>query len=294
VFRLDRARLDTARPALTPEQEQLLPLIDGSRDVHGLIEITDLAEFSVGKALFGLITAGFATRVERRTALRHLDYRELLAYVVREAEFADAEKRRIAARHIADCATCTQRLKTIHVRRTGAVPAFSTHAGPDGAAGTAVAAATPAPAAVEHRAGDRRTSDDRRADERRQAERRRVRSEEWERPGRDRRSGRDRRAESRRVSERRLAAAGGRRGGGPRHRSTTTLAQSRTPVHRPPSHPSPERGLGGPQARYRGQDPAQARGRDSGVSRGARRREPAAGERGHGARGHAATRAKGP
>jgi len=206
VFRLDRAHLDAAQATLTPEQEQLVPLIDGSRDVNGLIEVTGLEEFSVGKALFGLITAGFATRVERRASMRHLDYRELLAYVVREAEFTDPEKRRAAARHIADCATCTQRLKTIHVRRTGTIPTFSglpeSHPShddadepPEGPTATATLA---------------RGGDARRAEDRRQGERRTVQSAEWERPGRDRRTGGDRRAEGRRVAERRAPHIGDR------------------------------------------------------------------------------------
>jgi hypothetical protein len=204
VFQLDRAHLDTAQATLTPEQEQLVPLIDGSRDVNGLIEVTGLEEFAVGKALFGLITAGFATRVERRASMRHLDYRELLAYVVREAEFADPEKRRAAARHVADCATCTQRLKTIHVRRTGTIPTFS--APPESPASRDDAGEPPeGPAATatlargdERRAGERRSGDERRAEDRRHGERRTVQSAEWERPGRDRRSGGDRRAEGRR------------------------------------------------------------------------------------------------
>jgi len=56
--------------------------------------------------------------VERRSHVRHLEYRELLAYVVREAEFADPVLRKEAARHIVDCAQCAERLRTIHVRQT--------------------------------------------------------------------------------------------------------------------------------------------------------------------------------
>ena len=40
----------------------LLPLLDGSRDVQQVIDDSGLVEFEVGKALFGLITAGFAHR----------------------------------------------------------------------------------------------------------------------------------------------------------------------------------------------------------------------------------------
>ena len=51
-------------PELSAEQQQLVPLLDGTRDVqHLVIDESGLVEFEVGKALFGLITAGFAHRV---------------------------------------------------------------------------------------------------------------------------------------------------------------------------------------------------------------------------------------
>lgn len=68
IFEVDRARLNAARVELTAEQELILPLVDGQRSVRGLAESTGLGEFDVGKALYGLIQAGFATRVGRRTA----------------------------------------------------------------------------------------------------------------------------------------------------------------------------------------------------------------------------------
>jgi Flp pilus assembly protein TadD len=43
-------------------------LINGTRDVRQLIDDSGLVEFEVGKALFGLITAGFAHRVGTSTA----------------------------------------------------------------------------------------------------------------------------------------------------------------------------------------------------------------------------------
>ncbi len=63
VFELDRRRLAANDPTLTAEQQALLPLIDGRRDVHGLVDESGLVEFEVGKALFGLATAGFLHRV---------------------------------------------------------------------------------------------------------------------------------------------------------------------------------------------------------------------------------------
>jgi tetratricopeptide (TPR) repeat protein len=65
VFDLDRARLAENSAALTPEQETLVRLLDGKRDVTGLIDESGLGEFDVGKALYGLATAGFVHRVGR-------------------------------------------------------------------------------------------------------------------------------------------------------------------------------------------------------------------------------------
>jgi len=209
VYRLDREHLSASDVTLDDDQKHLLPLIDGSRDVTGIIELSGMSEFDVGKALFGLIAAGFAQVVERRTITRHLDYRELLAYVVREAEFADPEQRRAAARHIADCVSCTERLKTIHVRRSSTMVAP-----PAASAAPAAPAPPPTPptspasgriqAASDRRHEERRSGEERRSDERRHGERRRVRSAEWERPGVDRRGGGDRRGGERRVVDRRL------------------------------------------------------------------------------------------
>ena len=63
VFDVDRARIDQSEVELTSQQEVLLPLIDGRRDVTALIEESGLGEFDVGKALYGLATAGFLQRV---------------------------------------------------------------------------------------------------------------------------------------------------------------------------------------------------------------------------------------
>jgi len=63
VFDLDRERLGGSEATLTPEQDQLVPLIDGRRDVTALIDASGMGEFNVGKALYGLQTAGFLHRV---------------------------------------------------------------------------------------------------------------------------------------------------------------------------------------------------------------------------------------
>jgi tetratricopeptide (TPR) repeat protein len=65
VFALDRQRLDESAVAMTAEQETLVPLIDGDRDVAALVEESGLGEFEAGKAVYGLLTAGFLHRVGR-------------------------------------------------------------------------------------------------------------------------------------------------------------------------------------------------------------------------------------
>ena len=66
VFSLDRSKLMLNRDPLSPEQEGLLPLIDGHRDVTGLIRDSGLGEFEVGKALYGLLNANFLLPVGRK------------------------------------------------------------------------------------------------------------------------------------------------------------------------------------------------------------------------------------
>ena len=62
IFTLERARLDGAGVTLSAQQQQLVPLLDGTRDVQQVVEDSGLVEFEAGKALYGLITAGFAHR----------------------------------------------------------------------------------------------------------------------------------------------------------------------------------------------------------------------------------------
>ncbi len=62
IFAVEKG-IGESESTLSPEQQRLLPLLDGSRDVQRLVEESGMVEFEVGKALFGLITAGFAHRV---------------------------------------------------------------------------------------------------------------------------------------------------------------------------------------------------------------------------------------
>jgi tetratricopeptide (TPR) repeat protein len=66
VFELDRQK-PVEGIELSDEQRKILPLVDGRRSVQELIDESGMVEFDVGKALFGLIQAGFAHPVGRRT-----------------------------------------------------------------------------------------------------------------------------------------------------------------------------------------------------------------------------------
>lgn len=66
VFRRDPELSGSVEAELTEEQRRLLPLLDGPRSVHDLVEESGLVEFEVGKALFGLIQVGSIHPVGRR------------------------------------------------------------------------------------------------------------------------------------------------------------------------------------------------------------------------------------
>ncbi|HEU4698072.1 MAG TPA: DUF4388 domain-containing protein [Gemmatimonadales bacterium] len=63
IFAVDPAHVGASDAALSPQQQQIIPLLDGERDVQQVVEDSGLVEFEVGQALYGLITAGFAHRV---------------------------------------------------------------------------------------------------------------------------------------------------------------------------------------------------------------------------------------
>ncbi len=68
IFTADHDRLAISEASLTDAQQRILPLLDGTRDVNRVIEDSGLGEFEVGKALYGLITAGFVHRAGRTAA----------------------------------------------------------------------------------------------------------------------------------------------------------------------------------------------------------------------------------
>jgi tetratricopeptide (TPR) repeat protein len=67
LYDVEKERIDAAALELTAEQQQMLPLLDGTRTVAEIADQTGLSEFDTGKALYGLVQAGFAHRVGRKT-----------------------------------------------------------------------------------------------------------------------------------------------------------------------------------------------------------------------------------
>ena len=99
VFSTDRQKLTANRDSLTPEQEALMPLIDGHRDINALIRDSALGEFEVGKALYGLINAAFLQPVGRKRTTPTLprnasppERRELAAALYRAGMHEEAER----------------------------------------------------------------------------------------------------------------------------------------------------------------------------------------------------------
>ncbi len=62
IFSADPSRVADSDVTLSAEQERIVPLLDGTRDVQQVMEESGLVEFQVGKAIYGLLAAGFAHR----------------------------------------------------------------------------------------------------------------------------------------------------------------------------------------------------------------------------------------
>ena len=71
VFEVDRTKAMSTDVELTEEQTVVIDLIDGRRDVQGIVDASGLVEFEVGKALYGLMSAGFVHKVGRTAAASH-------------------------------------------------------------------------------------------------------------------------------------------------------------------------------------------------------------------------------
>ncbi len=63
IFSVDMEHVGQSDVTLSQAQLQILPLLDGTRDVQQVVEDSGLVEFECGQALYGLIAAGFAHRV---------------------------------------------------------------------------------------------------------------------------------------------------------------------------------------------------------------------------------------
>lgn len=62
IFSADPSHVAGSDVTLSPAQERILPLLDGTRDVRQVMEESGMVEFQVGKAIYGLLAAGFAHR----------------------------------------------------------------------------------------------------------------------------------------------------------------------------------------------------------------------------------------
>jgi len=147
VYSIDRSRLTMNRDKLTAEQEALLPLIDGHRDINGLIRDSGLGEFEVGKALYGLLNASFLLPVGRKRTTPTLprnatpsERRELASALYRAGMHDEADREfRSLIEEIPDSAASFH-LGLIALRRgewAAAVNAFMT-AAPNAASKTAL------------------------------------------------------------------------------------------------------------------------------------------------------------
>ncbi len=138
VYSIDRPRLTSNRDSLSPEQEALLPLLDGHRDINGLIRDSGLGEFEVGKALYGLLNASFLLPVGRKrttpTLPRNasaLERRELAGALYRAGMHDEAQREFRALVEEAADPVASFHLGLISLRRkewAGAVNAFMTAA----------------------------------------------------------------------------------------------------------------------------------------------------------------------
>jgi tetratricopeptide (TPR) repeat protein len=67
IFDPDWRKLAATDLPLSTEQQTVLQHLDGRRDVAAVAEASGLVEFEVGKALYGLLTAGLIHRVSRKS-----------------------------------------------------------------------------------------------------------------------------------------------------------------------------------------------------------------------------------
>lgn len=68
VFEVVKDPSDEPDVELVENQKRILPLIDGQRTVQEIVSAAGMVEFDVGKALYGLVQAGYVERIGRRMA----------------------------------------------------------------------------------------------------------------------------------------------------------------------------------------------------------------------------------
>jgi tetratricopeptide (TPR) repeat protein len=66
IFEIDADRLSESDLQLTRDQRRVAGFFDGTRSVQDVVDETGVDEFDVGRALYGLIQAGYAHRSERK------------------------------------------------------------------------------------------------------------------------------------------------------------------------------------------------------------------------------------
>ena len=65
IFMPNAEHVSSDEVEITADQDRVLALLDGTRDVTRIVEDSGLSEFDVGKALYGLLSAGFVQRAGR-------------------------------------------------------------------------------------------------------------------------------------------------------------------------------------------------------------------------------------
>ncbi len=150
IFEVDSVRLAQREVALSATQERIVPLLGGTNDVTAVIERSGLGEFDIGKAIYGLLIAGFAHRVGRSAARRQpspesrvAEHRNLGVAFYRTGLYDEAQRefRRVLELRDADVAARFH-LGLIHLRRAEYADAVETF--------RRAAAEPDAPAAVYH------------------------------------------------------------------------------------------------------------------------------------------------
>jgi FOG: TPR repeat len=68
VFESDQSKVPDGEVVLNHEWRSVFEMVDGVRDIQQIVDDSGLVEFEVGKALYGLLNAGFIHRIGKTTA----------------------------------------------------------------------------------------------------------------------------------------------------------------------------------------------------------------------------------